>query len=84
MENTTYCMSLYEFCQVMADNLHFGHCTVRIFDNASNQLIFTGTFSEFLSRTDWTLGFVNSTVLGISMMLNIKDGRGEYITMVMV
>lgn len=77
-------MSLYEFCKTMMDNFGMGNHPLRILSQASNEYAFVGTFGEFMLRRDFTISFVSSRVLGVSMFLAIEEGQGEYATMISI
>lgn len=78
-------MTLYEFCHAMMHDFNMGNDELRIIDNGSSEIIFTGTFAEFLLRRDFTVGFVSSKALCLSMMLSTASGEmPKYVTMISI
>lgn len=78
-------MTLYEFCNMVVHVLKLGDSELRITSQASGEYVFIGTFNDFMERTDFTVGFLNSRVLGVSMFLSTNIGEEyQYATMISI
>ncbi len=78
-------MVLYEFCQTMVNDFKLGDHEMRIISEGTKDVIFVGTFNEFLLRKDFTVQFISSIILGLSMVLwNHNNGTVEYVTIVSI
>lgn len=69
-------MRLIDYCKIVVERLGLGTSELFIARNGEEGYYFEGTFEEFLRQDHWSLGFVNSRILGVSTMLSTFTCEG--------